>query len=488
MLKLLAVDQDYFKNEPVVTLLNLDQKQGMTKSAADLRISDFVSGIKPEPGKIYVHILAMGAGEFYGANRNGDYFPEENLKQHYQSFVTSPAHIFKHHINKDPTIAIGQVVFALYNERMHRVEVIAWIDREKGYDVVDKIERGEFPNTSMACHTPHDTCSICGNKARSRGEYCTHLRNELGKVYPDGRKVMSINDALLRFFDMSVVFRPADITSSVLMKVANDLGVMGSAEAAELHSIQEKQASLKKLSELIKELEGNVVASSPQLQTLLDKIRDPDHDVIDLLIGFDLHHVLHALAELGISPSIDFFAKLIGKKLAGSSVDGIETLVKGLIREESNNLSIPTEAPKSELYNSPLITSVLSPFVKQASVFPQEVFGRAVAPVGNVGYFGNGPKVEEDPQQKAREADAEARQLYLKVKAESDAGILKTLFMIGGAAVAAKWLLTKMLEEKMHVHRTDPNSQTKIVLVKSAEEAVLTSNFAKAILLKDLTG
>lgn len=72
----------------------------------------------------------------------------------------------------------------------------------------------------MACHTPFDTCSICGNKARSRNEYCSHLRNELGRILANGQKVMAINDGPLRFFDMSFVFKPADITSSVLQKVA----------------------------------------------------------------------------------------------------------------------------------------------------------------------------------------------------------------------------------------------------------------------------
>lgn len=486
MLKLLDVDQEYFKDEPVVSVLNLEYKDGLTKSAADFRVSDFVSGIKSDPNKIYVHILAMGAGEYFGANRNGDYFPEEVLKKYHQTFVTSPAHIFKHHINKDPSIAIGQVVFAVYNERMHRVEVIAWIDRIKGYDVVEKIEEGQFPNTSMACHTPYDTCSICGNRARSRNDYCTHLRNELGKIYPDGRKVMAINDALLRFFDMSIVFRPADVTSSILQKVAFERGVIGSAESAEANDLREKVASLKKLSELIKELEGNVVASSPTLDGVLSRIQDPDHEIIDLLIGFDLHHVIHALSELGISPSIDFFTKLIGKKIAGSDVEGIEILVKGLLREEPDNVQLSHEFPAEIPDRSPLLLSALAGFAKQASIFPQDVYGRAVAPVGGIGYFGNRATVETEPA--VPSAEEEAREIYRHLKADLSPGTLKTLFMIGGAAAAAKWILTKLIEEKMNQHRQSSQSHTKIVLVKSAQEATFTNNLAKASLLRDLRG
>lgn len=489
MLKLLDVDSQFFSDEQVVTILDSATSEGFVKKAADVRVSDFVSGIKSDPNKIYVHILAMGAGEYYGANRNGDYFPEENLKKYHDTFVTSPAHIFKHHVNKDPTIAIGQVVFSVYNERMHRVEVIAWIDRDKGWDVVQKIEGGNFPNTSMACHTPYDTCSICGNQARSRAAYCTHLTNELGKVYPDGRKVMAINDGFLKFFDMSIVFRPADVTSSVLQKVAFERGVVGSAENAEANSLQEKKANLKKLSELIKEIEGSVVASSPNLDSLLASVQDPDHEVIDLLVDYDLHHVIHALSELGISPSLDFFAKLIGQKMAGKGqggVDGIETLVRGLIRSEPENLNIPSAdlSKNAELnkasWKDPTLRKLLIPFSKQASLFPSEVFGRAVGPRGNIGYAGSGPKVEVDPHE-------EAKAIYANLKANSEPGLLKTLFLIGGAAVAAKWILTKLIEQKMYEHRVDPNSHTKITLVKSAEEAIMTKNLAFTVLLKDLT-
>jgi len=486
VLKLLETDDSFFGGEPQVTLLDLEHREGFTKQASDSRISEYVAGIKSEPGKIYLHILAMGAGEWYGANRNADYFPEENLKKHHQTFVTSPAHIFKNHVNKDPGIAIGQVVFAVYNEKMHRVEVIAWVDRVKGADVVTKVEQGQFPATSMACHTPYDTCSICGNQAKSRAEYCTHLTNELGKIYPDGRKVMSINDAFLRFFDMSMVFRPADVTSSVLQKVAfarNE--VVGSAELAENYDLKEKQASFKKLSELIKELEGNVVASSPSLEKLLSRVKDPDEEVINTLIGFDLHHVINALAELGISPSVEFFAKLISQKIVGQGVnlEGIGELTKSAMVCDAESLSFPTEIP-SDIPRNLYAIQALLPFAKQASIFPQDLYGIATGPVGDQGFYGRGPDtLSREPQMLTIE---EHRAILAHAKENSSPGMLKTLFMIGGAAVAAKWLVTKLIEQKMEEHRRHEHFPAKIALVKSAGEAQATQNLVKAKLLRDL--
>lgn len=506
MLKLIDIDSSFFNEEPVVRILDVGSASGqLTKTAADSRIAGFVADLKPETGKIYVHILAMGAGEYFGANRNADYFPEQNLIKWHDTFRTSPAHIFKHHINKNPEIAIGQVIFSVYNERMHRVEIIAWIDTKKGWDIVDKIERGEFPATSMACHTPYDTCSICGNKARSRNEYCSHLRSELGRVHADGSKTMAINDGPLKFFDMSVVFKPADITSSVLQKVAYSgiasEPVLGSAESAFMHGITEKSAEIRKLSSLIKEVEGTMVNSSDSLKTLLQKVKDPEEDILGMLESFELDHVIHALAELGISPSIGFFAKLIGRKICGESVDGIEHLVQGLIQEDADKvpvsqMTLTKSALDAEVHS---IKRILQPMSKEASLFPEMVMQRSMEPethplmkafpdiasTNNVGYIGNGPYPVADPRQSYKQL----RDIY-REKNEDGHGLLKTLFTIGGAAIAAKWLISRLIESRMQElreeMRRDNNAPVKIVLVKSAQQAFTTQQLVKASLVNSL--
>lgn len=500
MLKLLDVDQSYFNDEPVVRLLSqLDSRSpGFIKSAAaDDRITQYAKNIQPDPNKIYVHILAMGAGEFFGANRNADYFPESNLIASFKTFETSPAHIYKHHINKDKNIALGQVVFAIYNERMHRVEVVAWIDRTKGWDVVDKIEKGEFPATSMACHTPFDTCAICGNKARSRGEYCKHLSQELGKIYSDGRKSMAINDGPLKFFDMSIVFRPADITSSVLQKLAFSQGapVVGSAEQADDAALQEKTASHKKLSELIKEVEGEITGSADSLNALLDKIQDPDDEILDFLEHYDVDHVIHAFAELGISPSVSFFAKLISQKMCGEHALGIDHLVRGLMKADPEAVSVDTNlssmTKSASVFPRAQILAVAGRFTKQASLYPGMVMERAFdtssyfpqMPMGMIGYAGQGPILTPDP------ADS-----YRKLKASlagESSGLLKTLFKVAGLAIAAKYLLSKMIEAKMNEamaqqELTNQNSYAKLRLVKTADEAITTQKLVKADLLRNL--
>jgi hypothetical protein len=46
----------------------------ITKHASDAL--DYIKNVAPEPGKTQLLLLALGASETYGPNRNGDGFPE----------------------------------------------------------------------------------------------------------------------------------------------------------------------------------------------------------------------------------------------------------------------------------------------------------------------------------------------------------------------------------------------------------------------------
>src|SRR5262249_17689284 len=86
------------------------------------------------------------------------------------------------------------------------------------------------------CRVPFDVCSICKNKARTRAEYCAHLRYQMRQTLPDGRQVCAIN-TLPRFFDISPVAVGAEKASHILKKVAHAIGapyeVRSSAEQGE---------------------------------------------------------------------------------------------------------------------------------------------------------------------------------------------------------------------------------------------------------------
>lgn len=502
MLKLIQSDPYFNGDEPSVQIIDTVDRSGLVKAAADNKVVEYVSKLDPEPNKAYLHILAMGAGEYFGANRNQDFFGENNLQNYYKTFETSPAHVFRNHQNKDPKIAIGQVVFAIYNERMHRVELVAWIDKDKGRDVIERIEGGNYPSTSMACKTPFDMCSICGNEAHSRQEYCEHLSNELGRMYPDGRKVMALNVAPLRFFDISIVVRPADVTSSVLQKVASaEDHVMGSAELAEVEGLSEKTASLKKLSEFVKEItDGVVIDADPNLDAMLKKVVDPSHDVIEVLRNYDLKSVLESLAHLGISPSLAWLAELIARKTMGKEGEGIGDLVQGYVKEVgAGGLPIAEKDFGAPEGPNLAVVSALMPSVKQASLLPQYVSDRVINPSQvfnngedsylpgtNVGYIGNGPNIEETPYERFRRQN-------LAPQAHHPGGLshmIKTLMVIGGAALAAKWYITQIIEQKMKANQAYVLQRpVKIGLVeKRAEDYRSTHRLAESEMVRLIKG
>lgn len=494
MLKLISNEPYFYEEEPSIRILDTDGIQGLTKSAADQEILKYVSNLKPEPGRVYLHILAMGAGEYFGANRNQDYFPENNLRDCYKTFETSPAHVFRNHVNKNPEIAIGQVVFAIYNERMHRVELIAWVDKEKGRDVVERIEAGDYPNTSMACKTPFDVCAVCGNKAHTRQEYCEHLSDELGRMYPDGKKAMALNIAPLRFFDISIVHRPADVTSSVLQKVASEQGrFVSSAELAEVEGLTEKTAGFKKLSEFIKEITegGQIVDHSDNIYDMLDKVKDPDGDIINLLRNYDTKTVLESLAHLGISPSLGWLAEFIARKSLGEKGQGLGDLVEGYVAEVGvEGLPIAEKDFGEPEGPSRAVVHALSPFVKQASLMPEHVAARAMIrdgniylPGTNVGYFDNGPHVEPTP--------FERYSVNNPVQTGKDGGLahtIKTLMVIGGAALAAKWYITQAIERNMKRYFDSKRSEAvKIGLVeKHASDFRSTYRLAESDMVRTI--
>lgn len=463
MLKLIEFDPYFSELEPSVSLIQIEGSVAhLTKQASDQRINDYVSQLAPNEGKFYLHILAMGAGEYYGANRNADYFPEDNLLKYYKTFEET-GHIFRNHINKDPARAIGKVIFAIYNDRMHRVELIAEVDQVLGRDLLERIEAGDYPATSMACKTPFDKCSICGNEATSRQTYCSHLKTELGRTYPDGRKVMALNVAPLRFFDQSIVIKPADVTSGVLQKVAH-VSVTGSAELAESEGLTEKKANLKKFSELIKEIDdGAVVKASPELDKIIGATEDPPTEVIHALASMPLSQVLSGFAKLGMSPSSKFLAEIIAVQRFGHEALGFGELADLTIKSTGiTDFTLPEESVIEYEEPSPVLLKALTPFVKTSSYDQQYVEKRA-----GLGYnrFGGVPQDKtralpwEYPQTPVQETVNSS--LFPQLTHEQEHSLFKTLLGVGVSALLAKWFITKEIQNQL-------NNRAKIVIVKRA--------------------
>ena len=254
-------------------------------AAPNLRpeVMRYIEGLRPSRDSQYVLMNAMAAGEYFSSNINGDYFTEESLIHRPDKWANDPsidrelsrnwpygfpsfynAHPFAHHRNKDAGRAFGEVELASWHPDMKRVELVVRVDQLKcvqfgGTGAWDKLKDGLFPDVSMGCKVPFDTCSICldwdlyrkamatfdpkrhkhpgeaillfhkrlkaeGKQgirglAITRLDYCDHARKQMNRILPDGRKVWVYND-YPRFFDISFVFIGADKTAKVMCKIA----------------------------------------------------------------------------------------------------------------------------------------------------------------------------------------------------------------------------------------------------------------------------
>lgn len=260
--------------ESRVSLIDPRLVPSLVKTAsktASTEIQEFWDTIPQDDRYSWLWVIGVSAKEYYGCNNNGDAFTEEDLKNTHQLFVDN-ANVFLQHVNKDPAKGIGKPVFSWYNDEMHRVELILRIDKSKpgATGTVRKITNGEPLYVSMGCTVKYDVCSICGNKAPTRRDYCDHLRFNMKKILPDGRQVYALNPDP-KFFDISIVAKPADPTAHTLDKRASLHGQQGSEtpalSSAELGErsldISQKLAALKKVSDIIKKVEGIVVDTKP---------------------------------------------------------------------------------------------------------------------------------------------------------------------------------------------------------------------------------
>ena len=265
-------------------------------------IRSFLSGLEREKGKLYALVNALTAGEYYGPNKNGDYFPEQALKKYHPTFVDH-GYVYTHHNNKDPKKSLGEILFSTFNDDMKRVELVISLDttKDKVNKIINELVDGQLPATSMGTRVPYDICSICGHKAKTRKQYCDHLKTQMGEILPDGRRVYA-NNTIPKFFDISLVTIPADPTSKFMAVFGLDSIKQASAE---------KTAEINRKAEIKKQIDGKVtnVTEDPK-KLLLYTQGELTQDQIEKLSKHPLNEVLSTMLALRVMPKRADFQKL----------------------------------------------------------------------------------------------------------------------------------------------------------------------------------
>lgn len=155
----LITTEDYGWEELPVSLFRpysrgIEHPRGVKVASA---LAHQLEELVPEKGHTLVHTLAVGSTERYGPNRNGDGFRRDENKLAHDRFVKF-GHVYKHHQNKDPTKASGQIKLSAYNDDMDRIELVISLDNEKCRDEIQKLAEGKDLPGSMGCHVAFDVC------------------------------------------------------------------------------------------------------------------------------------------------------------------------------------------------------------------------------------------------------------------------------------------------------------------------------------------
>jgi hypothetical protein len=362
MIKVIQPNSQDF-SEPVAALIKVSNrgiighdKQAFVKRAG-AEFVEKVSNIKFAADEIPVHLIAIGSTEDYGPNRNGDGFSRDTCKKDHQTFEKF-ARFYRDHANKNPAKSFGIVKASYYNEPMKRIELICALngtkeaaDRNGGLIAdkeTEKLASGKDIPVSMACKIPFDICSSCGNKARTRAEYCDStenggrckaggLKHNMGRVLEDGH-VLHADNIKCSFFDISHVFRPADRIAYVSgrLEKAASAGVISGAELAEQMGVTmpfgldtatatkraaQQLHSLQQLMQAEQECVNNsagwtqvALASHPKVQPNID---------INACSFAKMAEVLRGLADAGVILSVKDFLALTVKSANVELVEAV---------------------------------------------------------------------------------------------------------------------------------------------------------------------
>lgn len=424
----------------------------MVKRAAAGVFREF-KGLKPDPGHALIHLIAMGDAEYLGLNKNADFFfgsareldlPHEDWsriritppdgepywqeksaatfgnrthvgnKERCHTFKTH-GHVFKDHKNKaferktkDGKIIkadkiYGSVKAAAHNDAMHRVELMIQVPYGPDWDSdLEKMARGEEVEFSMAGLTPADICSVCGHKAKSRDEYCDHLRLHPTALLKSGHVIGAVNDHMT-FFDISRVNRRADriaVGLDLIKAASHDNAVTLSADLGfQLygHGPSEKPSLLSKAADIEK-----IMPVKPGIKPQFLNPKLKQEKLAEL--HKDLPAAYRALAEARVCLDLNDFVLLAGgsekyaqaQSLIAAATPGLTTLFNEV---DPARLNLDAYCPDRETPSNSF-RKCASVLAESASIDPQALASRAIqqAITGHQVQIKQAHTVGEEPQ------------------------------------------------------------------------------------------
>ena len=336
-------------NFDVAPLHIVNEVADLKKVAADLK--DELK-VEKTANQTDVHVIALGAYEGIGQNRNGDLFKEAECLRHYQTFLKSGKKdksgkydgraLNRHHKNKPEDPKYGNIKAAAYNKNMRRIELIVGLDNDKCAEEIQTLAKGGQINVSMAAKVASDVCTWCGHEAKDERGRCEHIPGKIGELNKRG-EMCGMDNVSPRWFELSIVGRPADrigmslkLASTYAPKMTRDyMRIYGGFVSPEEDNLilskkaAQKRELLKKIAAMEKRVEAIARGESSEkkdkyIADEASKINSGDslsENVLDELRKHEPDKLLKLLAEQGIvfSPE-DFVKYLFGDKLKDTSI------------------------------------------------------------------------------------------------------------------------------------------------------------------------
>ncbi len=298
-------------------------------------------------GQEDLHIIALGAYEGTGFNRNGDCFREEWCEKNAHYFKDADRAIHRHHKNKPTDPKYGNIKAAAYNKPMKRIELIVGLDMDKCADILDEQEKKGVTNWSMASKQAYDICTWCDHKASTDDDRCEHIPDKIGELNKQGQ-MCGMDNPNPKWFEMSHVKRGADRIGLSLQKAAGDKvtplltrdylnlypGFTAPSDDCFIISKRaaDKRLLIKKLAEIEKHINGQCIteqskktdetfaATEKISASLLDELRDSDPEKFFKLA-----------AEKGIilSPE-NFFGYVFGDRIKEAAVLEVKSILNNI--------------------------------------------------------------------------------------------------------------------------------------------------------------
>lgn len=381
-------------------IFNVSSTEELIKEASDV---DFPEGFIYDPDFLYMWVRIVSAGQYWGPNKNGDYFPEGELRDYWDTF--NEAHPFKNHKNKNVEDAIGEIISVRWNPMMKGVELLKGIDKKRAPEVARGYVKGYLTDVSMGCKVPYTICSICGNKARKQSEFCDHVKYHRLQFLGNGERVYEINYSP-KFHDSSTVLNgaervakafyiidapPPGVAVSAFKKTAStdktthfvrltqyEMDKVASAQK-ETHPLlheetQEKLAGfespmMRKIAEIEKQLTGkllNVVSTPkssklPAMKQMLEVIKFLTEKRMDENSLKNIAHTVKNVAKANGVPVSRAFATLIGMaELMGIELFPTElhTILRGLTDADLNEELAISSSSDLPVYPSELAKGI----------------------------------------------------------------------------------------------------------------------------------